>query len=499
MFSANINSKQVFGNSTLWQLYGLAIITAGGVLAGCMSDTWMYVLAGPLALITWWAVVDPRKCYFLMWMTVPLSTAVEFGGVGTDLPCEPMMWMLTIVMGIMILRNPRIISKSYLMHPISLLLLLHFGWMCVTTFFAEHSLISVKFIAAKVWYIAVFYVMTPFFIKSAKDWHILYICVISTLMFAVGVIMWRHIQEGLAFKEISFILRPFFYNHVVYAAMLTTLVPWIWYQRKRWTFGGLEWLIGAGILLFFITAIYFSYTRAAYLALIAGIPIWIILRLRLIIPVYLGLFVLIGIGVHSIQKNNLYLQYAPDYNKTITHERFDDLIHATYKLQDISTMERVHRWVAAGFMVKDHPWLGVGPGNFYSTYKPYSVTAFRTYVSENKERSGIHNYYLLILVEQGIPGLLIYLAFILYALWRGQKLYSRLQNREHRQILVSCLLMLCTIHIFQLINDLLETDKVGTLFLLATSMIVVMESQWLGNGKKLQEQGKTPPLSTDPL
>ena len=47
--------------------------------------------------------------------------------------------------------------------------------------------------------------------------------------------------------------------------------------------------------------------------------------------------------------------------------------------------------------------------NFYPNYQARTVRSFTTYVSDNPERSGIHNYYLMTAVEQGIPGLLVYL------------------------------------------------------------------------------------------
>jgi O-antigen ligase len=61
-------------------------------------------------------------------------------------------------------------------------------------------------------------------------------------------------------------------------------------------------------------------------------------------------------------------------------------------------------------MFDDSKWLGHGPGNFYPTYKKYTVTEFSTYLSDNDEKSTVHNYFLLLLVEQGIIGLAIFLA-----------------------------------------------------------------------------------------
>ena len=71
-------------------------------------------------------------------------------------------------------------------------------------------------------------------------------------------------------------------------------------------------------------------------------------------------------------------------------------------------MERLYRWVAGTRMTADKSILGFGPGNFYDYYKPFTLgTQFTTYVSENRDRSTVHNYLLMTAVEQGIPGLFL--------------------------------------------------------------------------------------------
>ena len=136
---------------------------------------------------------------------------------------------------------------------------------------------------------------------------------------------------------------------------------------------------------------------------------------------------------YFIQKNT-YLDYAPNYERTVTHTEFDNLIEATYQLEDISTMERVYRWVAGFYMSNDHPWFGFGPGNFINFYKTYTVTSFRTYVSHNKEQSGIHSYFLMVLVEQGIIGVLIFFVLSFYLLIKGEQIYHETTqaNRKRR-------------------------------------------------------------------
>jgi O-antigen ligase len=124
-------------------------------------------------------------------------------------------------------------------------------------------------------------------------------------------------------------------------------------------------------------------------------------------------------------------------------------------------------------MSQDRPVFGVGPNNFYDYYKSYTVTSFRTWVSRNPERSTTHNYFLFMLVEQGYPALILYAALIWMIFFFGQKVYHRLNDRTDRIILMSAICMLASLFINNFFSELLETDKIGSLFLLGIALIVV--------------------------
>ena len=171
------------------------------------------------------------------------------------------------------------------------------------------------------------------------------------------------------------------------------------------------------------------------------------------------------------QRDN-WLLFAPDFERTITHSRFDNLLEATTKLEDISTMERVYRWVAASYMVEDKPFTGFGPGTFYFFYKNYTVSSFKTYVSDNPERSGIHNYSLMTTVEQGLPGLVIFFLLISTVLLTGEHLYHRISDPDERRILLAAVLSFALINLLMLMNDLVETDKIGSFFFMTMAMII---------------------------
>jgi O-antigen ligase len=119
-------------------------------------------------------------------------------------------------------------------------------------------------------------------------------------------------------------------------------------------------------------------------------------------------------------------------------------------------------------------WLtGFGPTTFYSNYKSYTVPLFRTWVSDNKEKSTVHNYFLLLLIEQGVPGLLLFLALVGTMFWYAQRLYKRTADSfwETTFAVVGAILLIqCTVNF---LSDLIETDKVGSAFYLCVAVLVI--------------------------
>jgi O-antigen ligase len=126
-------------------------------------------------------------------------------------------------------------------------------------------------------------------------------------------------------------------------------------------------------------------------------------------------------------------------------------------------------------MAAERPLTGFGPTTFYSNYKSYTVPLFRTWVSGNKEKSTVHNYFLLLLIEQGIPGLLLFLFLLGVSFWYAQKIYRRTESifwRATVSAVGAILLMQCTVNF---LSDLVETDKVGSVFYLCVAVLVMAD------------------------
>jgi O-antigen ligase len=181
-----------------------------------------------------------------------------------------------------------------------------------------------------------------------------------------------------------------------------------------------------------------------------------------------------------------FMRFAPDFEKTIFNgDNFEKHLEATYKLEDVSGMERVYRWVAASQMIADKPVTGSGAATFYPEYKRYTVSGFRTYVSDNPEKSTTHNYFLLQLAEQGVPGFLLFFTLLSVALLLGERLYHRSRVTEHRQIVLATVLSLIVIIFHLLLNELIEVDKIGSVFFVCLAILIRSESWIAAEGTAL--------------
>jgi len=426
-----------------------------------------------ISLIGFAGALNLNRLYAFFFLLLPFSIEINLaGGIGTDLPAEPFMIGLTLIAFFIFAHSYKNIDSRYLKNPISLLLILHLVWIALATLFSQDLTVSVKYFLAKIWYVVPFYFLALYLLRREADFRVLLKCLLVSLLIAISFVMISHAADGFAFNRINQAVSPIFRNHVNYACILTLFVPYLWYlivsSERR-----LNRSIYAGSLMFFLLAIYYSYTRAAYVAVAIAIGAYFVIRWRLVkIVVLIAAILAIG-SISYMAIDDHYLDYKPEFEKAITHAKFDDLLEATTKLEDISTVERFYRWVAGSYMVAERPLVGFGPATFYFFYQSYTVTGFQTYVSDNPEKSGIHNYYLMTAVEQGVIGCLIFVCFCFMVMIKGEEVYHRQTIPSKKALVMSAILSFIIICAILLINDMVEAVKVGTFFFLAPALILI--------------------------
>ena len=196
-------------------------------------------------------------------------------------------------------------------------------------------------------------------------------------------------------------------NPNLLAGYLLPLVPLAAIALLRWK--GFGSRLFAGITLVLTTiATMLTYSRGGWLGLIASLSVVVLLLLvrstqtwpliwRRLLPLVV---LLLGVVV---------LIVAATYFEPI-RTRIGSLLAGR---GDSSNNFRINVWFAAAEMVRDRPWLGIGPGNaaFNSIYPLYQQPKFNALSA--------YSVPLEILVEMGIPGLMACFGLLNAAVRKG--------------------------------------------------------------------------------
>jgi len=442
-------------------------------IAAAVFTSFYWLAALPFLLLLWY--FGWRQWQFIFMVLIfSLPWSVEFNineSLATDLPDEPLMWFAAFLFVSYSVMYPRRFMSN-LKHPLIVLLSCYLAWILFTVPFSTNWLLSLKFLLAKGWYVAAFVFLPLQVFNNKKSIQSTALIFLGSMFIVIVICLYRHALIGFRFADINHAVAPFFRNHVNYSSMLVCTVPILiasYQLNKRYR------LLIATMSIVILTALFFSYARGAWLALLAGLgSYWLIRSGKLLIALVIAVF-LISLAVFWLKSNDRYLQYAHDYRTTIFHENFEEHLVATYKLKDVSTAERFNRWIAGARMVKDNWLSGYGPNTFYYNYKPYAVPAFKTWVSDNKDHSTVHNYFLLTVIEQGIPGLALLLLLIGSMVHYSEKLYQRVHDKFYKACAMASGVMLVMLIVVNFLSDLIESDKVGSLFFLCLATLVAID------------------------
>lgn len=445
-------------------------------LAAAVITEEYFIIAAPFAVLVFYAGWQHKKIvFFLLLATLPFSFEYNFSPeLGTDIPDEFLMLLTSLLFFAYGLYFPKAINKNVLQHPVIILLLVVISWSFLSVAFSSNRGISIKYLLAKGWYIGAFVLAPVIVFKEKRNIITASVVLVTSMLVVILISLARHYQEGFSFATINEAVSPFFRNHVNYSAMLVCIVPVLFAFYRFATTKNQKLFLAAAIALTLI-ALFYSYARGAWLALAVAAIAWGLVKKKLLFYSYI-VAILIAIGFFFwIKKEDRYLLYAHDYKTTIFHKNFGEHLVSTYKLKDVSTAERFYRWIAGVRMIKDNWLTGYGPNTFYDNYKGYAVPAYKTWVSDNPERSTVHNYFLLITIEQGIPGLIFFLLLLGALFYYSQYLYDRVKDEFYRTAALVTGVVLTMIMTVNFLSDLIETDKVGSLFFLCLSMLVVID------------------------
>ncbi len=452
-------------------------LLVGGLFLGCLAlgfifDLLWLIIVPCAFLFAYLFLSDIRIPFYLLLASLPISFHFKDK---LDFPDEILMIVCTALFFLFCLMKYKALDiKKWIQHPFILIIGASLLWLIFSVVFSELPLFSAKFLLKKVWYLIPFLCM-PIVLLSNKEaiskaFQVLFVplCIVTV------IVLIRFSAVGFRFEEVHDPLQPFFINHVIYGSMVSCMVPLTvaaFVLSRKYS---VQWVFALAGILLFVTASYLSYSRAAWMAIVFACMVYVFVRFKVMHYAMLLFYGIVLSGILWMAHNNNYMRFTPKFEKTVMHESLADHIMATIQGTDISSAERYYRWIAGVRMSQDHPWFGVGPNNFYENYKSYTVSAFRTWVSRNFERSTTHNYFLYMLVEQGYPAMILYALLVFMVFFYGQKLYHRLQQRTDRIIVMSILCMIGSVFVNNFFSELLEIDKIGSLFYLGIGILVAI-------------------------
>ena len=178
-------------------------------------------------------------------------------------------------------------------------------------------------------------------------------------------------------------------------------------------------IIGASALLI-AAGIGMSWSRGAWLGLVASTVVVIGSRSRvagtLVITMVVLAGLLVAMGGLDLLPSALTERMAgfSDYVYYATHP---DVANIEITDANFAVLERVAHWEAAWRMFRERPWLGIGIGQYALSYPAYALPHWSNPLGH------AHNIYLHYLAETGLLGLGAYLLWLLTAAvqaWRAR-------------------------------------------------------------------------------
>lgn len=176
-----------------------------------------------------------------------------------------------------------------------------------------------------------------------------------------------------------------------------------------------DWLRFTAVLLVFLLtslALLFSWSRGAWLGFAAGTAVLIAFWPRrltwvplLVLALLLVLVMAYSAGLVPAALSERLAGFAADFR--LGDVRGVDINDANY-----AVLERLAHWQSALAMARENLWLGVGFGNYGAVYAAYDLLNWPDALGH------AHNYYLNLLAETGMIGLLAYALLWLAIIWR---------------------------------------------------------------------------------
>ena len=463
----------------LGSLLALVLVLIAWPVGMVLASGVVFVLA-----VVRWPVLLPLGLI----LSVPLQDVVRFSFGGIAITTTQAFILLAILLGpLIVLRQP-----TRLFYP---------GIAVATTALIAIQVLSLGIAQNTLYAVATIYRWTAALLAFLLIIHLVesrrsvVVLGVGLVIAALGEVAFGTLQSALGLAPPSFAIsggwyraygsfgqpNPFAGYLEMVGLWLAALALWsarlaqrLWgrYRRVRW--GGFlrsrstrRAAIGATVLasvlvagaLASLSGIVLSFSRGAWLGTSAGLVTFVLLAPRRLrrSALVIGAIVLAVLAIGGWSE--LPAAVRERVTQLVNYGRPFDVRDVQLTDANWAIVERMAHWQAAWAMFLDSPLTGVGAGNFSARFPDYSPhPVFRL------ARGHAHNYYLHILAELGIPGLLAYLAVFALAIALAVRVWRTRHNEFDRALAGGALAVTTAIMVHNLVENLHELHLSMQLF-----------------------------------
>jgi putative inorganic carbon (hco3(-)) transporter len=455
----------MIGRLKLQTLYAVIGIYLIAVVFSLLND-FLYIFLLPVVLgVLYCAFYHLEYLLLFAVAATPLSLNLEeqeIAGVGLYLPTEPLLAGAMVLMFFKMLSN-RSIDKRIFFHPISYLIYGYLAWMALTCITSEYPIVSLKFLITRMWFISTMYfLMTHIFQNPQRIWNFV-LCYMFSLTVVILYTVIRHAEYGFDKESAHWVMEPLFKDHTSYGAVLAMFTPMMLALLFWRNLNLLLRVVLSILMIILIVGLVLSFTRAAWVSVVGAGAILVILLLQVRLRT---LLITAGLSCSLVFFAWDDVQVALKGNKQESSDKLDEHVSSISNVSsDASNLERLNRWNCALEMFYERPVFGWGPGTYQFVYAPFQRSGDRTIISTNQGDGGnAHSEYLGPLCEQGVAGILMFIALLYMISDMAFRLFYSLQHYHNKLLVAGAYLGLMTYFIHGTLNNYLDTDKASVPF-----------------------------------
>ncbi len=407
----------------------LVVLAAGVVVALAPTDLSLALVGGSALAIA--ALVRPEWGVYALVFAVPFGSVRQVHVANFSLNVSEVCVGLVVAgwLAQMVVRRQVVVPRAPLLGPLIIWLsVLTLTWLTAVSLSASLKE-TAKWVEVTLLYL---FVASRFDEKTVRRTVVLILLAgVAEAVLGMAQFFGRIGPDGFLWSTpVGLFMRAFgtFEQPNPYAGYLGLVAPlayglWLVHGAGRGSGSGpglWRWMtratLYAGVAVLLAVAMLMSWSRGAMIGFAAAFVVMNVVRSRRAAAIFLAsAFVLAALGAVQMLPSAITQRFV-DFLPFLS---IPDVSRVEVNPINFAIVQRLAHWTAAWRMFVDHPWLGVGIGNYGVAYAQYMVPPWTDALGH------AHNYYLNVAAEAGLTGLAAYLILWVAAIWQALKALRR--------------------------------------------------------------------------